>query len=231
MEQVSHTISIETIDKENLSGWEHARGNPKVVIKTATKTLEKAQEIGYDKGIAWATGNLGAAHMWNSNYEEALKFSSKSQELLHACEEYEHESEIYYNLSGIYYFIGDDEQQIHNSFEALRLAKKVEFKSGMANAYNAIGLAHYNINRNEEAIENLMKGAEIAKEIGDRFTLSRILDSIGNAYYSVGDYDKSLSYELECLEVAEELGQSSIEAYALHGIGQIYLKKKEFHTK
>jgi tetratricopeptide (TPR) repeat protein len=182
------------IDQENLATWKIARNNPSQALIDAKKTLTNAKEIDYKLGIAWAIGNIGAAEMWQSNYEEALEHTTNSRELLLKEEDFKHEADIIYNLCVIFYFLGDYEKQIFYAKESLRVAEKANYDSGMANALNGIGLAYSTTNENEEAIEYLKKGKVIAEKIDDKAILLKILDSTGQAYYNLGNYDEALKY-------------------------------------
>ena len=95
-----------SIDNENLSTWKTARNNPSLALKAAKKNLILAKENNYSLGIAWATGNIGTAHLWLSNYEEALEYTSQARELLHQEKDFEHEADILYNLCVIFYYLG-----------------------------------------------------------------------------------------------------------------------------
>ncbi|MDF1673747.1 MAG: tetratricopeptide repeat protein [Vicingaceae bacterium] len=224
----SSTQNINTlIDQENNSTWKIARNNPSKALEEARITLAKSQEINYDLGTGWALGNIGAAEMWQSNYEEALEYTSKARELLHQEKDYKHEADIIYNLCVIFYFLGDYEKQIYYAKESLGVAEKASYDSGMANALNGIGLAYSTTNENKKAIEYLKKGKTIAEKIDDKAILLKILDSIGQSYYNLGNYDDALEYRMECAKVTNEVGEKSIEAYALNGIGEIYVQKND----
>jgi len=219
---------MQVIDAENLASWKIARNNPSVALKNATKTLILAEENNYKLGIAWAIGNIGAAQMWLSNYEEALHQTTKSRELLHKKEDFEHEADIVYNICVIFYFLGDYEKQLFYAKESLNLAEKINYDSGKASALNGIGLAYSATNENEQAIKYLLRGKKIAEKINDKETLLKVLDSIGQSYFNLGDYDKALEYRMACSKVTGEVNDKSTEAFALNGIGETYLKKNDF---
>jgi serine phosphatase RsbU (regulator of sigma subunit) len=227
---LSQTVSkniISSIDKDNLAVWKIARNNPSEALASAKATLKLAQEHNYSRGIGWAEANIGAAQLWQSNYEEALEHTTTARELLHQEEDFVHETDILYNLCVIFYFLGDYEKQILYAKESLALSEKIDYNSGKASALNGIGLAYYTTNENEEAIKYLKKGKVIAEKIDDKATLLKILDSIGQSYYNLGKYDEALEYKVGCARVSAEVGEKSIEAYALDGIGQIYSQKKD----
>lgn len=225
--KVVETEIIDQIDQSNLEDWKNARNNPSEVLVSARQNLQKAKAANYQKGIAWAEGNIGAAQVWSSNYEEALSHTTKARQLLQKVKDGNHESDILYNLCVIFYFLGDYKRQLEYAMDALDVAKKNDYLSGQANAYNGIGLAYYTTSENEKAIEYLLNGKEIAQEIGDHSTLLKILDGLGQAYFNLEDYDKALNYKTECASISGELGEKSIQAFALDGIGEIYYMKKD----
>ncbi len=227
METTSIKNIHQTIDKENLATWKIARNNPSLALENASKILQLAEENNYALGIAWAIGNIGAAQMWQSNYEEALEHTTKARELLHQEQDFKHEVDIIYNLCVIFYFLGDYEKQLIYAKESLAAAEKINYASGKANALNGIGLAYSTTNENEKAIEYLLKGKEIAEKNDDKAILLKILDSIGQSHFNLGSYDEALKYRMSCAKITNELGEKSIEAYALNGIGEIYVQKND----
>jgi serine phosphatase RsbU (regulator of sigma subunit)/tetratricopeptide (TPR) repeat protein len=227
LETTNTTYIYQTIDKENLATWKIARNNPSLALANAIKTLKLAEENNYNLGIAWAIGNIGAAEMWQSNYEEALEHTTKARELLHQENDFIHEVDIIYNLCVIFYFLGDYQKQLMYAKESLAAAEKINYASGKANALNGIGLAYSTTNENEKAIEYLLKGKEIAEKNDDKAILLKILDSIGQSHFNLGSYDEALKYRMSCAKLTNELGEKSIEAYALNGIGEIYVQKND----
>lgn len=216
-----------SIDEQNDADWKIARNNPATVLQSATKVLELSRKNNYKKGIARAEGNLGAAHIWLSNYEDALAHTSRARELLHQIKEFKHEADMLYNLCVIFYFLGDYNKQLQYAKESLTVSQKYDYPSGQANAYNGIGLAYYTTSENEKAIEYLIQGKLIAEHINDHSTLLKILDGIGQAYFNLADYDTALTYKSECATVSGKLREKSIQAFAMDGIGEIYFMKKD----
>lgn len=118
----SHTTK--QLDQENLTIWKEARNKAAQSLERANNLLDSCTQENYSKGIAWAHGNIGAANLWLSNYEEALEHTMKARDLLRKEEDFEHEVDILYNLCVIFYFLGEYEKQITYAKEALELAKK-----------------------------------------------------------------------------------------------------------
>ncbi len=226
--KVVNENNTDVIDQQNLQNWKDVRNDPAGVLESATEILKQAQEINYSKGVAWAEGNVGAANIWLSNYEQALDHSTRARDLLHAAGELEHEVDIIYNLCAIFHFLSDHEKQLEYSKDSLELAKQIGYLSGQASAYNGIGIVYYSTGQHEEAIEALEQGKKIAEKIGDKHILMRIVDGIGQANLNLGRYDEALRHKMECLEMARELGEKVVQAFAMDGIGEIYYNKQDY---
>ena len=220
--------AIETIDASNKQAWDLVRSEPLVTLKMSRENYERAQEIGYDKGMAWALGNIGAASTWMSDYEMALDNCFKSLELLLAADDFKHACQIEYYLSIIFYFLGDFEKQMVHAQSSYDLAKKCNDAHGMANALNGIGTSLYTNNRNEEAIENLEKGLELARQVDDKSLVGRIYDGIGQAHFHLGEFKKALECKFQALELVRDTGIKQTESFALDGIGEIYTKLEDY---
>lgn len=212
------------LDEQNVKDWLIVRDNSSAVLKRAESALALSTEMNHIKGIAWAKGNMGAAHMWMSNYEDALKYTTEAKEALHECKDYHHEADISYNLCVIFYFLGDYQKQLFHAKDSLRISIETNYKMGQANAYNGIGLAYSAKNDTQESINYYEKGKEIAESINDTRILKKILDGLGQANLQLKNFDKALEYTSRCLHLAKQDESENIQSYALDGIGDIYLK-------
>jgi len=226
---MSETLEIiGTIDASNLEAWNVVRINPSKALQLGEKNLLESQVAGYDKGIAWSYGNMGAAHTWLGNYEKALEHTFKAADLLRNCAEFKQEVQILYNISLIFHFLGDGEKQLHYAFESLELARKIGDQAGEANGLNGVGTVHYGLGKNEEAIEYLTQGSEIAIKVGDKNVLGRIYDGLGQAHFHLKNYEKALEFKNKSLEVVNQLGVKAVQSYAHNGLGEIYTKLEDY---
>ncbi len=213
------------LDEQNVSDWHLVRDNPASVLKHSEDILESAIKLNHTKGIGWAKGNIGAAYMWMSNYEDALNHTIQAKEILSECKDYDHEADISYNLCAVFYFLGDYQKQLFHAKESLKISIDNNYKIGQANAYNGIGLAHSTTENNLEAICYYEKGKKIAESVKNTNTLLKILDGLGQAHLQLENFDKALEYNSQCLHLANKDGSENIASYALNGIGDIYFKK------
>ncbi|MEZ5083272.1 MAG: tetratricopeptide repeat protein [Bacteroidales bacterium] len=121
------------------------------------------------------------------------------------------------------------EEDLSYATEALDLAKKIKFKTGLAYAYKSIGLAYYFRSKFLEAAKNWELSLVIFREINDKNGISNMLNNLGAVYFNEGEDVKALDYYLESLKVAEEINDTLRIATALINIGAIYSGKEASH--
>ncbi|UKN02380.1 GAF domain-containing protein [Paracrocinitomix mangrovi] len=221
---IDTTEVIETIDAANLEAWEMVRIEPAKALQIAKENLIRAQDLGYEKGIAWATGNIGAACTWMSEYEDALEYCFEAVDLLKACGEFKQEVQIHYYLSIVFYLLGDPEKQLEHCQTSYDRAVEIGDEQGQANALNGLGTCYYTNGQNKEAIDALKKGLILAEKVNDINLLGRINDGLGNSYLNLEQYEEALKYMNVALSFVEKTGVKQTLSYAHDGIGEIYTK-------
>ncbi len=111
---------------------------------------------------------------------------------------------------------------------AKHLAEKLNFKKGIANAYNNIGIT-YNIQRSfPEALENYLASLKIREEIGDKLGTANSYNNIGNFHFYQGNYTEALKNHFASLKIKEELGDKPGAALSYFNIGIIYFKQGNY---
>jgi len=219
------TIAIDQLNKE---AWDIVRTDPSRTLELAQQSLERSQELDYQKGVAYALGNIGAAHTWMSDYESALKNCFDSTELLRALGEKAHEAQIQYYLSIVFYFLADAEKQIHHAQISFNIAEEIGDIGAQANALNGIGTSHYTTGKNEEAIKVLLKAEKLAIKSKDANLLARIYDGLGTANTNSGNYEVALEFMNKSLKLIEKTAVKQTQSYAHDGIGNIYRHLKNY---
>ncbi len=111
---------------------------------------------------------------------------------------------------------------------AKHLAEKLNFKKGIANAYNNIGIT-YNIQRSlPEALENYLASLKIREEIGDKLGTANSYNNIGNFHYYQGNYTEALKNHFASLKIMEERSDKPGVAKSYYNIGIIYLNQGNY---
>lgn len=116
----------------------------------------------------------------------------------------------------------DVDEGIKYSTEALELAKKLQWKKGMASAYRFTGINYLNVSVPDTALENLEKSLAIFTEIKDNEGAAKVYGNIGNVYSMQSDKPKALEYHLKALGLNEDLKDERTIAANLSNISVIY---------
>lgn len=131
-------------------------------------------------------------------------------------------------LSGKYYR-NNPEKARELSFEAVELAEKANYISGLAEAHKAVGMSYYFQNNWFDALFHWQTAKEFYQESGDLVGVSNMLNNFGALYFNEGDDEQALKNYLKSLKVAEESEDSLRIATALMNIGTVHLNKKSTH--
>ena len=212
--------AIEAIDVSNKKAWDMVRSNPSETLAIAQKNLERSEELGYEKGIAWSKGNIGAACTWLAEYEKAIEFSYQAVDLLKSCGEFAQEVQIEYYLFIVFHLLGDEEKQLEHVKKSLERAKGIGDLFGQANALNGIGTIHYTFNRPEEAIGILEQALAIAIELDNAALLGRVYNGISTSYIGLQQYEKALKTMEEALVFVQRSGEKQALSYC-HKTGRL----------
>ncbi|MBI4931088.1 MAG: tetratricopeptide repeat protein [Bacteroidetes bacterium] len=109
--------------------------------------------------------------------------------------------------------------------QALKLATQLNFKSGIANAFHALGSIKANVGDYDKALDYFAKDLSISTELGDKQGMGTSLNSIGNIHAQRGDYDKALDFYFRSVAIKEELGDKKGLASAYGNVGNIHFLK------
>ena len=113
--------------------------------------------------------------------------------------------------------------------EALKLAQRLDYKVGEAEAYINMG-GYYNVNyQDSTALEQFIKAYSICEEIDFKEGIVKALTRIGLSYYYLYDYENSLKYSELGLEIARTIKSRKDEASILQNIGNVYKAKSDYN--
>ena len=123
---------------------------------------------------------------------------------------------------------GDYTLALHYAQQAKEISEKISYQSGLATAYDRMGLIYYKQGNYPSAIENHFASLKIRDAINDKRGIATTRHNIGNIYYSQEEYGKALEQYLLSLKIKEELGNKQGVANSLNNIGSIYVAQRNF---
>lgn len=117
---------------------------------------------------------------------------------------------------------GDFRSALSNANEALSLAETINFKKGIANAYNNIGFINKRQGNYIMALENYSIALKIYEEIKLKKDIINTNNNIANVYSLQGNNTQALKHYLDNLKIEDEIGDKRAIGNTENSIGNIY---------
>ena len=206
----------------------------KDVLRYAQQSLEIAQRINYDKGIANASNNIGYIYMNKSDFSEAIKLFRRSlkieEEILKKSAPgsdlwnwaKQAISTSLNNFGFIYDKQGNFPQALQWYYKSLKIQEEIGDKQGIARSLNNIGAVYMRQGNIPIALEWYFKGLKIRREVGDKLGIGASLNNIGVIYLNQGDIPGALEWYHKSLKIREEIGDKHGISKSLNNIAYIY---------
>ncbi|OFX33146.1 MAG: hypothetical protein A2X08_11325 [Bacteroidetes bacterium GWA2_32_17] len=120
--------------------------------------------------------------------------------------------------------------------QSLELSKKIDYKHGIAGAYNEFGLIYHDEGNFPLSLDYYLKSIKAHEENGDKYSANKVLTNIAVLYQDQGNYEKALEYYFKDIElnINKEI---SHKGTVYNNIGIIYKntgeykKALEYHKK
>lgn len=122
-------------------------------------------------------------------------------------------------------YSADPKKSENYAKEASALARKLNYRKGIANSYLVMGHSFCTRNDYDKAIGCYRKSLKIRKEMGDKRGIANSYLSIGVIYDTQSDFNNSLQYLFKALKMFEEIRDKRGIAKSCNNIGLIYVKQ------
>lgn len=109
--------------------------------------------------------------------------------------------------------------------EANDLAKKIQFKRGLASTYASLGNAYRELGRMHEASEALFRSMEWCKKSNYRKEEGFVYHNLGQVYWANGDTLNAIKSHEKALKINQELNILNRQGFAHDFLGFIYVQK------
>ncbi len=131
------------------------------------------------------------------------------------------------------------EEKIKKASLALSLSKMTqsEYKKGMAESYNNLGVALYQLKNQDSSLILLRKAKQVAIKINEPKVLGKIYNDLGNTYELSRNYDSANLYHEKSLAVRRAISDSAGIASSLVNLGLNnwrvgkYLESNQFYVE
>ncbi|MFD0792174.1 tetratricopeptide repeat protein [Mucilaginibacter litoreus] len=120
------------------------------------------------------------------------------------------------------------EQTIADATKALNLAVKLNYQSGIAEAYRVRGIGNYYLNQAGASINDYSNALAIFEKLNDLRSEAKVNNNIGNLYLD-NNNTKALEYFKKSLAITEKLKDQGLMASLYMNIGNVYYRKNSFN--
>jgi tetratricopeptide (TPR) repeat protein len=103
----------------------------------------------------------------------------------------------------------------------LRLAQKLNFKKGIADANNNIGFYYSTFSKPEVAMKYFNESLQVQQEIGNMQGIASCLSNMALIYRNQGQIEKALDLQIKSLKIKEKIGDKNGTVKCLNSIGSI----------
>lgn len=114
------------------------------------------------------------------------------------------------------------------AMQAERMADTLNFKKGLGQAENNLGIISDLQGDYPGALDYYFKALKVFEDIGDKKGMSKALNNIGIVYSYQNENVKASTYYLKALKITEQLADKKGIANALNNLGIIYKKQKDY---
>jgi two-component system NarL family sensor kinase len=123
---------------------------------------------------------------------------------------------------------GDFSNALQYGTSSLALAKQINYKKGIANSTNNIGIINFNQRNYEKALEYFSTSLKLRLEIGNKNDIATSYNNLGLIYWHLGNYTLALQNHTASLKTYEEIGDTKFITNAYNNIGSTYYSQGNY---
>jgi tetratricopeptide (TPR) repeat protein len=200
--------------------------NPDSLLYYSTLSLNIAETIGDEKGIAESMSIIGVYHWVKGEYPEALKKYVSSKEIYASLDTREGLIGICKmngNIGMMFSRLGEQSIAIKYHLEALKAAEAYGYIEGIAANYNSLGVIYRQRGDFEDALASYKASLASYEKINDFVNVAGIYTNIGRVFQLQGDYETALIYHNKSLHLFDSLNLTRGMIVSYNNIGEYYL--------
>ncbi len=135
---------------------------------------------------------------------------------------------LFSDLCYEYRFVSQDSALKYGN-AAADLARELNYKNGLAQAFNDLGIIYSDRMEIQTAGQLYNKALIIWSTLGDSARQAAMYNKLGILYQSIGKLDSAAYFQFQSLAIFDALGIQKSKAQALNNIGNIFSNKGEYN--
>jgi serine phosphatase RsbU (regulator of sigma subunit) len=220
MDKNHKTESI--IDEINEKLWGGRFEDSHEVEKDSLVNLSYANNIQYERGIAYSKLNIAVSRFLNSRNDSALIVLTEAMTWFCRNKQEKGYPRSLLLEGNIYESFGEYEKTLSLWLESLKISKEINDRTSEGEACSQLGLVYFRLSDSSKALEYLNKGLAIREELDDENGVASSLNRIGMVLRQTKKYEESLQYYFRSLEIRKKNNQQSAMPWTLLGIASTY---------
>jgi len=209
--------------------YEYRNSQPDTTLLLAQKGLAKSQELGFERGKAWAWNRMGIIYLNKGNYALGLEHFEKSLSIFKKKHDYNGLSSTFNNMGNIYLFQGKNLDALEYYQKSLKIREKIKDLRGMASVLGNMGGIYTRQGNYLLALEYYQKSLRIEEKIGDMEGMGYSLGSIAYVYQAEKNYSLAEEYYQKAVRIQEKTNDKRGISINLNNIGIIYKDQKKYN--
>jgi class 3 adenylate cyclase/tetratricopeptide (TPR) repeat protein len=198
--------------------------NPQQGLKYGFESLQLAQQIKWDKGIAQAFNTIGINYGFGlSDYPNALKYYLKSLAIREKMGNLGEVAGSLNNIGSIYDDINENEKALQYYNRALVINKKLGNLDWAANNLSNIGIVYTKLKQFDKAINYKKEALKLKEKLGDNWGIATNTTQLARIYGEMGKLDTAIVLFNKALVIYQQLGDLNGIGKNLSQLGSAYL--------
>ncbi|MBX2964127.1 MAG: tetratricopeptide repeat protein [Cyclobacteriaceae bacterium] len=198
-------------------------GDYKKATASYLKSLRFYEDAKDTSGIMAINNNLGVVHDRLKDFDRALEYYFKVQDLYNRSNPNRPNPfplpSLYNNIANIYQTKGDFKSALQYYEKSLALAMEGGNKAVQGVALNNIGKLYFiDLEQPELALEYLLKGLNIREETGDKAEIAKSLVFLSGYYNQQGNFEEGKRYSNRAINLGSEIGSLEVQLSAYSGL-------------
>ncbi|HET6512640.1 MAG TPA: ATP-binding protein [Candidatus Kapabacteria bacterium] len=227
--QLSEVEEKNLIDGLNEQVWKETwRGNWPHLFTKAVDARDRAERIGYIKGLANAHLNLGQLYRLHSEPEKSEPSFLAAKKLFTESNDCAGLGSVWHQLGMLYMHRGSYERSIECTLEAREIWMKMGDEQRLATSYVSIANLYCALEQYDSAEEQYETAKAIYLRCNDQRGYARVLSNYARVAQGRKDEARALAMQLEAIEILQKEDQPINVAATYLNLGSTYCKLKQF---
>ena len=197
--------------------------DPDEGVNYGRSSLELAQRLGWEKGMAEAYNSIGINYGYGkSDYPNALDNYLRSLTIWERLGDHMQVGGLLNNIGSVYDEQDENQKALEYYERALAINRSTGNKDWMANNLSNIGVVHTKLKNFEKAIGYKREALKLKEELGDRWGIATNTTQLARIYGEMGRLDTAVVLFNVALHIYRELGDMEGTAKALAQLGSAH---------